>query len=194
MNRMFSGLGAAFLAVAMSACGSVAPTRYYALEAVAPVEASAHWSGSLMVARVSVPARLDRRQLVLGSGQIRVLELEQWAAPLGEDLGLVLALNLSHLLGAQQVAAWPQNVITDPDWRLYVDVAQFESQPGVSAQDEMIWSVRDRAGKTRASGRQTYQTPPKDGSLPALVAAHNQNLAKLASDIVPVLRGLPAQP
>ncbi|WP_051082534.1 PqiC family protein [Uliginosibacterium gangwonense] len=166
----------------LAGCSST-PVRFYSLDGVTPARADAHSEISVVVAQVGIPPRVDRRQLVLGVGEVKIAELEQWVAPLREEIGHAVALNLSHLLGAEQVAAWPQNLVADAALSVHLDVARFDSQPGVGAMDEISWSVRDRQGKPLASGRKNYQSVPANVSLAALVAAHNQNLAAVAEDI-----------
>lgn len=166
----------------LAGCSST-PVHFYSLDGVAPAQADAHSGLSVVVAQVGLPPRVDRRQLVLGVGEVKIAELEQWAAPLREEIGHAVALNLAHLLGAGQVAAWPQNLVTDAALSVHLDVARFDSQPGIGAADEISWSVRDRQGKTLASGRKNYRSVPANASLAALVAAHNQNLAAVAGDI-----------
>jgi len=175
-------------AAVLGACAS-AVTRFYALDALAPpLDVPGGIQASIVVAQVGVPPRVDRRQLVLGVGTIRVDDQEHWAAPLREEIGRALALNLSRQLGAAQVLAWPQNLISDPELRVFVDFARFDSQPGELALIEASWIVRDRQNKAVASGRKVYEAHPTDKALPALVAAHNRNLAALGGDIALAIR------
>lgn len=173
----------------LAACASP-PSRFYTLDAVAEAVPGARNSTTIVVAQVSLPPRVDRRQWVLGTGRVTVAEFDRWAAPLREEIGRALALNLSRVLGASQVAAWPQNLIADPDVQVFVDFGRFESEPGVAARAEVGWQLRDRHGKTRASGYQTYASRPEDAQLSSLAAAHNRNLAALAAEIAAALRTL----
>ena len=122
------------------------------------------------------------------TGQVSVEEFDRWAAPLREDLGRVLALNLSRQLGAPQVIAWPQSLIPDPDLRVYVDLARFESVPGERAVIEANWIVRDRKNQRLASGRDIYEVKPANGGILALVAAHDEALVKLSAGIAQAIR------
>lgn len=186
-NRVFRAQMLAWL-ILLGGCAS-SPTRFYALDALAVAGEASSNPVTIVVTQVGVPPRVDRRQLVLGVGSVRVEEFEHWAAPLREEIGRALALNLSRQLGADQVAAWPQSLISDPELRVFVDFARFESQPGVAALSEASWSVRDRENKTVASGRRTYRELPGDQSMANLVAAHNRNLAALSADIAQAIRG-----
>jgi uncharacterized lipoprotein YmbA len=171
----------------LAGCASP-PSRFYTLDAVAEAAPRASTSTTIVVAQVSVPPRVDRRQWVLGTGRVTVAEFDRWAAPLREEIGRALALNLSRVLGASQVAAWPQNLIADPDLQLFADFGRFESEPGVAARAEVSWQLRDRHGKTLASGHQTYESRPDDAQLISLSAAHNRNLAALAAEIAAAVR------
>ncbi|MBK9394501.1 MAG: membrane integrity-associated transporter subunit PqiC [Uliginosibacterium sp.] len=164
------------------------PSRFHTLDAVAERVAQPERPTTILVAQVGIPPRVDRRQLVLGVGRVTIEEFERWAAPLRDEIGRALALNLSRQLGASQVAAWPQNLIADPDLQVFADFARFESQPGVVALCEVRWRVRDRQGKTLASGSRTYETQPEDARLTSLTMAHNRNLAALGADIAAALR------
>ena len=104
------------------------PSRFHTLDAVAERVAQPERPTTILVAQVGIPPRVDRRQLVLGVGRVTIEEFERWAAPLRDEIGRALALNLSRQLGASQVAAWPQNLIADPDLQVFADFARFESQ------------------------------------------------------------------
>ena len=131
------------------------PSRFHTLDAVAERVEQPERPTTILVAQVGIPPRVDRRQLVLGVGRVTIEEFERWAAPLRDEIGRALALNLSRQLGASQVAAWPQNLIADPDLQVFADFARFESQPGVVALCEVRWRVRELA-----TGTSREVTPP----------------------------------
>lgn len=171
----------------LTGCASSPVPRFHALEARALPDTQV-LSLAIVVEAVSLPSRVDRRQLVFGTGQVQIDEFERWAAPLREELGQVLALNLSRRLGAKQVSAWPQALITEPDLRVYVDLARFESTPGERALIEASWAVRDGKGQTLASGRDVYQAVPTDLAVTSLVIAHDRALVALSADIAEAIR------
>ena len=171
----------------LAGCASSPAPRFHALEARA-LPGTQVLSLTMVVEAVGLPARVDRRQLVFGTGQVQIDEFERWAAPLREELGQVLALNLSRRLGAKQVSAWPQALIAEPDLRIYVDLARFESVPGERALIEASWAVRDDKGRMLANGRDVYQAVPTDLAVTSLVIAHDRTLVALSADIAEAIR------
>lgn len=172
----------------LAACSSSPTPRFHALQARAEGVSGASSKLAIVVEAVGLPAVVDRRQIVLGTGQVSVEEFDRWAAPLKEDLGRVLALNLSRQLGAPQVSAWPQALISDPDLRVSVDLARFESVPGERGLIEANWIVRDRKNQLLVSGRDIYEAKPVQGNIPALVAAHDETLVRLSAGIARAIR------
>lgn len=177
----------------MVGCASTPQPRYYTLSALAPASTSAS-SVSVSVGPVSVPAVVDRPQIVVNTGanQVRLDDLNRWAAPLQDSLSTVLSENLAGILGTPGVTVFPRESRADAQYRVAVDVQRFESTPGVSAVMEATWVVRRAKDGTARTGRTSVREPVQDGSFDALAAAHSRAAGRLSADIadaVSVLRG-----
>jgi uncharacterized lipoprotein YmbA len=168
---------------ALAACTS-APSRFYTLSATAaPSAASSNLS--VAVGPVSVPAAVDRPQIVINTSanQVTVDDFNRWAAPLQDNLARVVAENLVALLGAPRVTLFPQTLGADVDYRVQIEIRNFESAPGKSASLDAVWSVRrSKDGKTE-TGRTSAREKVDGNDYEALAAAHSRGVARLSQDI-----------
>ena len=171
------------LAALAAACTS-APSRFYTLSATAtPSAASSNLS--IAVGPVSVPAAVDRPQIVVNTSanQVTVDDFNRWAAPLQDNLARVVAENLVALLGAPRVTLFPQTLGADVDYRVQIEIRNFESAPGKSASLDAVWSVRrSRDGKTE-TGRTSAREKVDGNDYEALAAAHSRGVARLSQDV-----------
>jgi len=174
-------------------CASTAEPRYYVLEA-APGAATSQLApgGEILLEPVSIPAQLDRPQIVLSrdAAEVRIDDGHRWAAPLQSDITQVLACDLASSLGSS-------NVVTDPGtlpWtgdRIEVEILAFESRLGHEASIEARWTVR--RGNQRRSGRVRLEEAAP-GEYDALVQAHSRALARLAREITASVSALDSTP
>jgi uncharacterized lipoprotein YmbA len=177
--------------VVVAGCASAPPERFYALGAAEPLHRvqSAGYAFSVAVGPVTVPAIVDRPQMVLRTGRNRVLLAEQsrWAEPLKDGIARVVAANLAQLLGKARVSVSSQGMGDDAGYRVSIDVQRFESAPGEAATLDVLWAVRI-AGRTLSAGRSSIREPVDGGGDEALVAAHERALAAISRDIAAALR------
>jgi uncharacterized lipoprotein YmbA len=180
------------LVLALAACASSPEERFYTLGATASSPArvgNAAAGYSVAVGPVTVPALVDRPQMVLRTGANRVLLAEQsrWAEPLKDSIPRVIAGNLAQLLDDGQVSAYPQGLSSDAGYQVEIDVQRFESAQGDAATIEVLWAVR-AAGETRKAGRSVVREPAGGASLDALVAAHGRALLAVSREIAAAIR------
>ena len=175
-----------------AACAATTPTaNFYALS-IAGTPGAEKSAISLAVGPVSVPADVDRPQIVVSGGPNRAFidENNRWISPLRSDIARVLAGDLSTQLGSPNISQAPRTLGVDADYRVAVDVQSFRSAPGESASLDAVWSVRRvRDGKI-ALGRTTLSEATADKSYDALAAAHSRAVAGLAKDIGEAVRVL----
>jgi uncharacterized protein len=166
------------------------PSRFYTLSAT-PTPTAAPSDLSVSVGPVSVPAAVDRAQIVttMGANQVRLDDFNRWDAPLQNAIARVAAENLVALLGTPRVALSPQT-LTTADYRVAIEVQRFESALGDAATLEAVWTVsRTKDGLAR-TGRTTAREPTPEKSYDALAAAHSRALARLSQDIADAVRAL----
>lgn len=182
------------IAALIAGCAATAPSRFYTLSpTVAPDAPPASYSVS--VGPVSVPAAVDRLQIVVRTGpnQVFINEFERWAAPLKRDIARVIADNLISMLGTPDVTVFPQTTAADVSYQTVIDVFCFESELGKTATLDALWTVSStKDGKSRRS-RTTISEPTQGGDYAALVAAHSRALEELSGEIAAAIKKMEAQ-
>ena len=161
-------------------CTSTPPSRFYTLRAASdPAVPSS--SLSIVVGPVTVPAVVDRPQIVVNAGanQVRVDDFNRWAAPLQNNIARVVADNLVAMLGTPRVTLSS----IDADYRAAIEVQSFESSLGEAAMLDAVWFVRrSKDGKTE-TGRTAVREAVQEKSYDALAAAHSRAVARLSRDL-----------
>ena len=190
MRRLTSKL-VAFLTVAVAVgCGSSPASRFYTLSAgAAPAVTSSNLS--VAVGPVSVPAVVDRPEIVVSTGpnQVRLEEFNRWAGPLQNGIARVVAENLVAMLGTPRVTLSSQSS-AEADYRAIIEVQGFDSAPGEAATLDAVWTVRrTRDGKSE-TGRTTVRETTQGSGYDTLAAAHSRALARLSRDIADGVRAL----
>jgi len=174
-----------------SGCGSTPASRFYTLSAGA-APAAPPLNLSVAVGPVSIPAVVDRPQIVITTGpnQVRVEEFNRWAAPLQNGIARVVAENLVAMLGTPRVTLAPQTLSADADYRAAIEVQGFESSPGEVAILDAVWTVRRTKDGKAETGRVTVREAVQEKSYDALAAAHSRALARLSRDIADAVHAL----
>ena len=178
------------LAALWVGCAST-PSKFYTLSPAAESGGTTA-SYSVAVGPVSVPATVDRPQMVLnvGPNQVGIDEFNRWASPLPNDMARVVAENLAKMLGTPLVSVFPQSTAAGASYRVLIDVMRFESAPGKSAALDAVWTVRGAKEGASRAGRTTMSEPAADGSTAALVAAHSRALGRLSGEVAGAIRAL----
>ncbi len=186
----------ALLAIAcglgMLAAGCASPaSRFYTLSA-APGPAATPSELSVAVGPVTVPAAVDRPQIVVTTGpnQVRLDEFNRWAGPLANTIARVVAENLVGMLGTPRVAMAPQTLSAGADYRAVIEVQRFDSALGEAATLDAVWTVsRVRDGQAQ-TGRTTVREATSGPDYAGLAAAHSAALVRLSREIAEAVRAL----
>jgi hypothetical protein len=180
------------LAALLTGCASVQPTRFYTMSPATAPAATAPAVYSLSVGPVWVPAAVDRPQIVLQTGpnQVFIAEFDRWAEPLKEAIPRVVVENLSLMLGAQDIAIFPQSGSADASYRITIDILRFESLPGKAAIVDARWTVRSTKDEKTGSGRAKITETVRAEGYPELVAAHSRALEQLSGQIARTVRDM----
>jgi uncharacterized lipoprotein YmbA len=181
---------AALLAAFLIGCASE-PARFYTLSANLPPAAQAP-KIAVVVGPVSIPAEVDRPQMVLreGPNQVRLDENNRWASPLADAIGSVVAENLAALLGTPRVTLFPDRMTGDAAYAVTIEVQQFVSEPGIAAILSAVWTLRRAADGRTETGRTRVREPVKGSGYEGLAAAHSRALAVMSRDIAGTLEAL----
>jgi uncharacterized protein len=137
---------------------------------------------AVAVGPVSIPAIVDRPQIVVskGANQVGVDEFNRWASPLQANIGQVVAADLSALLGKLSVTS---NVAAEAEFHVSIDVQAFESTPGDAAVLEAVWTVRRATDGVTKTGKAAIREPCQGSGYAALAAAHSRALNRLSEDV-----------
>jgi len=180
------------LAVLATGCASTPASRFYTLSAAGgPAATSSNLS--VVVGPVSVPAVVDRPQIVvnLGANQVRLEEFDRWAAPLQNNIARVVADNLVLMLGTPRVTLLSAPASSaDADYRAAIDVQSFQSVPGEAALLDAVWTVRRTKDGKAETGRTTVRETVQEKGYDALAAAHSRAVARLSRDIADAVRAI----
>jgi uncharacterized lipoprotein YmbA len=174
----------------VSGCAST-PSRFYTLSAESAATPSSS-KLSVVVGPVSVPASVDRPEIVITTGpnQLRLEEFDRWASPLQDEIGRAVAENLVGILHTPHVTLASQDLGTGARYKVIIGVQKLESMPGKAAVLDAAWSVRrTKDGKT-ITGRTTVRETLHEPGYEALAAAHSRAVARLSRDIAKAVRSL----
>ena len=192
MMRRLAAIAIPCVVVILAAgCGSSPASRFYTLSAT-PAPAGMASDVSVAVGPVSIPAVIDRPQIVVSAGpnQVRLDEFNRWAAPLQGNISRVVADNLSSLLGTPRVSLFPQTMSGAADYRIAIQVQSFDSAPGDAATLDAVWTVsRAKDGKSQ-TGRTAVREAAPQGGFDGLAAAHSRALARMSRDIAEAVQSL----
>ena len=180
MHRLVTIVAVLTFVTFVAGCASTPPSRFYTLSAASgPAAPSSNLS--IAVGPVTVPAVVDRPQIVVnvGPNQVRVEEFNRWAAPLQNNIARVVADNLVQMLGTPLVTLSSG----DADYRAAIEVQSFQSAPGEAAILDAVWSVRRAKDGKAETGRTTVRETVQEKSYDALAAAHSRAVARLSRDI-----------
>jgi uncharacterized lipoprotein YmbA len=186
--------------IGFAGCGSSPPIHYYTLSAEAPADAGLAGKNErhITVGPVTLPDVIERPQLVLRAtpNRVTLIEEHQWAEPLQSEIPRVIAENLSRLLGTKQVSVYPQSAGDQAEYRILVDVQQFESALGSRASIETFWTIRKnfQGDPSVKSGRSSVEEPVNGSSYEALAVAHSRGLVRISRDIADAIRSMEKAP
>lgn len=175
------GVGAALLA----GCSRSPRVSFYTLGDAA-VTASVNPSKSppsVSLVKVTLPELVDRPQMVerFGDNRVEFLESHRWAEPLKVGIARLLGQSLGNQIGSDRVTAYPQTSAGDPDFRVSVDIQQFEALEDSISLDA-IWTIRRTVAGISKTGRSRVREP-RGGGYEALVAAYNRAIVSLGKEM-----------
>jgi hypothetical protein len=145
---------------------------------------------AVAVGPVYVPDVVDRPHLVLrmGGSEVRISEQVRWAEPLKEGIARAVATDLARDLQNGRVSPRAAPGSGEPDYRVTLDVQDFDSVLGKAATLEVMWTVRRvKDGEVR-TGRMRVQQPVANDSYDALVSAHARALSEVSRSIAEMIR------
>ena len=127
--------------------------------------------GEIQIESLSVPAQVDRPQIVIrqGNSGVAILETQWWAASLVDELRSALVDQLASSSPKRRVS-------------VRLEVQRFDSIPGQYGLIDVKWRLRNpgEGDSTLITCRSTLQTP-SGPSIDDLVLAQQNNVKRLAA-------------
>jgi uncharacterized lipoprotein YmbA len=186
------GLAVWMVIFILTGCRSASsPIEFYTLTPLSGIGEADEGAGlgdavAVGVGPLQMPKIIDRPQIVSRTGVngINVDEFHRWGGSLYEDFLTVLTLNLSALLGSNMVAAYPWEEYFDPDYRIYMEVYQFDGRLGEYALLNITWTVTGRQPSDVLRVRNSViKEAVQSGTYEALVEAKSRILAALSREM-----------
>jgi len=196
----FGNMGWVFVLMVflLTACSTTPAVRYYTLNSFSEMQPdiSQAVSGDTLaigVGPVEFPRFLDRPQIVTRKSQhrVEVSEFHRWAGLFSEDFLRVLAKNISMLLPADRVAAYPWTDRFSPTYRIPLTVEQFDGRFGDHVVLNITWSVWHQKDTNEPVIKHTLiKEPVSHEDYDALVAAQSRAIGTLSRDIAMAIRAV----
>ena len=148
---------------------------------------------AVAVGPVTIPAELDRKQIVTRDADNRVIvaELNRWAGPLQDNIIAVLAANLAALLGTEKVAPYNHESLFPFTHHAVLSINRFDGHPNSEVLLDVTWSIK-KAGVSAPLivQRSEIHAPVKTPGYAGLVAAQSKALADLSTRVAEAIRQL----
>lgn len=191
------GLAAFMVILILTGCrGATSPIEFYTLTPLAGIAEADKTAGlgdavAVGVGPLQIPKLIDRPQIVsrTGANGIIVDEFHRWGGSLYEDFLTVLTLNLSAILKTNRVAAYPWEDYFDPDYRIYMEVHQFEGRLGEYALLNITWTITGRQADNVLRVRNSViKETVQSADYEEFVAAKSRILAALSREMAQAIR------
>jgi uncharacterized lipoprotein YmbA len=171
----------------LGACATVTPDHYYVLSSLPPGTLEARTESPTQVTlRVSLPALVDRSEMVLNTGAdaVTVLEHERWAAPLAELIAQTLAQDFERrradLLVTGQGLIRPAGAAL----KVTIDLVRVTMRSGKQASMDAHWRILDTRTGTESLGGDVFSAPLTEEGSAAVARALSDCLSQLADRLV----------
>lgn len=191
MMKQFSALIIiSALGILSTGCAST-PSHFYTLSAT-PGVASPPTDLSVIVGPVSIPAVVDRPQIVVSTSlnQVHMDEFNRWASPLQNNIARVVTDDLVSILGTTRVALSSEALGADPDYRISIEVQSFESVLAKETLLDAVWTVRRTKDNVSVTGRTTAREGVQGTGYDVLAAAHSRAVDRMSRDIAAAVKEL----
>jgi uncharacterized lipoprotein YmbA len=171
----------------LGACATVTPDRYYVLSQLPPGLPEARTeSATQVILRVSLPALVDRSEMVLNTSadSVTVLEHERWAAPLAELTAQTLAQDFEQrradLLVTGQGLIRPAGAA----FKVTIDLVRVTLRTGKQASMDAHWRIIDTRTGMESLGGDVFSVPLPQEGYAAVARALSDCLGQLADRLV----------
>ncbi len=181
----------------LAGCAQSPPTRFFTLDALAPSAPSTAAGPLIRVDHVTVPAVMDRPEMVREQGgeRLKVDDFSHWGAPLGDLMRAALVEDLTARSPTGRVLPAGSPKVSD-EADIVVEVAAVHERPGAVVL-EVNWTMIEpssgapgQAPIASLARHASIEAPLNGASQQAFADALSHATATLSDHIVLVLSGL----
>ena len=168
-------------------CASISSDRFYALQPIPATPANAHGVFTTQVSlQISVPSMVDRNEMVVKQAdRVKVLEHERWAAPLTDQILIVLGQDLENRRADLLISTRRISQVGAPRFNVAVEIFDLALASTGGARIEVRWRVSGMEIPVNLVGRDTFTASGAGGAgYGAGAEALSQCIALLAERIV----------
>jgi len=180
----------------LAGCTGKSPkSDFYTLGAIPASGPAAALSQDIAIAvgPVTIPAELDRKQIVTRDtgNRLIVAELSRWAGPLQDNITAVLTANLAARLATNKVAPHNRESLFPFTHQIVLHINRFDGHLDSEVLLDVTWSIK-KAGISAPLLIQhsAIREPLPAPSYTGLVAAQNKTLAAVSIQIAEAFRQL----
>ena len=166
----------------LTGCASMHPDRFYALDPEpAGTKAALPDAATAVSLKITVPSLVDRNELVLRNGSaVTVLEHERWAAPLADQVAVVLGQNIEQRRPDLMISSRRLSQPGGARIAVSADIVELSASRSGGVSMEVRWRI-DRLGNTQAiAGREIFRQPAAGNDYAQVVRAVSHCIAQLA--------------
>jgi uncharacterized lipoprotein YmbA len=171
----------------LCACATVTPDHYYVLGSLPQGTLEARTDpATQIILRVSLPALVDRSQMVLNSSAdaVTVLEHERWAAPLAELVSPTLAQDFERRRADLMVTGQGLIQPAGAAIKVTIDLVRVTLRTGKQASIDAHWRILDTRSGTENLGGAVFSAALSEESYVAVARALSECLSQLADRLV----------
>ena len=189
---------AALFAVVTAGCSGGSAPQFYTLTPAAGTAAGPAIAAlpdlGLVVGPLEFPRYLDRPELVTrdGAHQLVVADAHRWGGSMTSDVLRSVADDLGRLLGTARVVAYPSDARFAANYRVLLDVHEFEGVLGAKVTLRVRWTIAAvKDGRAVVVEESVFEQPTASASYEDLVAAESAALGAMTREIAERIAGLP---
>lgn len=193
-NRFNYFLLPACLVLFLPGCigGSTPPAQFYLLEPISDSVSSlpsAAARPAIALGPIKIPRYVDRPQIVTASGKnaYQLSELNRWAESLEDNIGRVLAQNLSQLASVDAVLLNGSYRARKAQLRVSVNILEFHVNPEGKAGLTAQWQIA-RGEDVQLNRQVAYRLPASTTDYRVMVGALNECLNRMSREMAASLR------
>jgi uncharacterized lipoprotein YmbA len=148
---------------------------------------------AVAVGPVTIPAELDRKQIVTRDADNRIIvaELSRWVGPLQDTITSVLTANLAARLGTEKVAPHNRENLFPFTHHVVLNFNRFDGHPEGEVLLDVTWSIKKSGQSAPLIVQHTeIHEPVSTPDYTGLVAAQSKALAEISTLIADAFKQL----